>query len=412
VSQEEGPARIVLPLEGIRVLDFTRFLAGPYAAWILACLGADVVKIEDPDRPDEARKIGPYFQGSQSLYFAALNTGKKSLAARVRTAEGRALLLELSRSSDVILDNSRPGAMEALGLGPSDFHRANPQVVTVSLSGFGDSGPLSSSPGYDYTIQALSGVMSMTGEPDRPPGKAGISYVDHSGGIAAALATCAALLGRTRTGVGGHVPLSLYDVQMSMLTYLAAWQLNAGYEGSRTASASHPSIVPAQTFPTQDGYVSIFVGNDAMWVRLCAAMADPYLSRAEFAENSGRLLHRAELIDHLTELLSRQPSSHWVTLLSAAGVPCAPVSSLEDALAEPHARARGLIGTSTHAEYGSYSYVQGPLPGLSQGDPLAAPVLGEHSRSVLLERGFDPGRVDHLLRMGTVVDRPVGSAAN
>jgi crotonobetainyl-CoA:carnitine CoA-transferase CaiB-like acyl-CoA transferase len=404
MTESQSPVLVELPLAGVRVLDFTRFLAGPYAAWILACLGAEVVKVEDPDRPDEARKVGPYFQGEQSLYFAALNTGKKSLAARIRTPSGRELLLELSKSVDVILDNNRPGAMESLGLGPVDFQRANPQIVTVSLSGFGDFGPLSDNPGYDYTIQALSGVMSMTGEPDGPPGKAGISYVDHSGGLAAALATCAALLGKVRTGRGGHVPLSLYDVQMSMLTYLAAWQLNAGYEGGRTPSASHPSIVPAQTFPSADGHVSIFVGNDTMWVRLCDVVGDPFLARPEFSENSGRLRHRDELVAHLTQCLSEQTTAHWVALLKSGGVPCAAVSSLSEALTEPHLRARGLVGSATHPQYGEYSYIGGPLPGMQQGDLLPAPLLGEHSRSVLSGLGFASAHIDDLLRAGTILD--------
>jgi crotonobetainyl-CoA:carnitine CoA-transferase CaiB-like acyl-CoA transferase len=377
-------------------------LAGPYAAWILAGLGAEVIKVEDPDRPDEARKVGPYFQGRQSLYFAALNTGKKSLAARVRTTAGRDLLLELARGVDVVLDNNRPGVMESLGLAPQAFQQVNPRIVTVSLSGFGDTGPLSDSPGYDYTIQALSGVMSMTGEPDGPPGKAGISYVDHSGGLAAALAVCAALVGRGRSGRGGHVHLGLYDVQMSMLTYLAAWQLNAGFEGQRTASASHPSIVPAQNFHTADGYISIFVGNDAMWGRLCRALGDDELSRPEYRENAGRFERRTALLKHLSKLFGEKTSGHWVELLKLHEVPCARVATLREAMDEPQLAARRLVGTATHPAYGRYSYVGGPLPGMQAGHLSPAPLLGEHSRIVLADGGLSPDSIDALVAAGTV----------
>ena len=396
---------LLSPLEGIRVLDVSRFLAGPYAAWVLAELGADVIKVEDPDRPDEARSVGPFFLNDQSLYFAALNGGKRSLAIRLRESQGRALLLELVRGVDVVLDNHKPGVMEKLGLGPEALARENPAVVTCSLSGFGATGTFRERAGYDYTIQALSGVMSMTGEPGSPPGKAGISYVDHSGGLAAALAVCAALVGRSRTGTGGHVDLALFDVQMSMLSYLAAWQLNAGFTGERTSSASHPSLVPAQNFATSDGHISIFVGNDAMWARLAEALDDPYLSQEQFVTSSGRQEARQPLTEHLERVICTRTSHHWVDLLESHHVPCAAVNDLHQALREPQVSDRALVATATHPAYGSYQYVRGPLAQLSRDDSSAAPLLGEHTLSILKEAGIADSRV-HALEEGGIIMSP------
>lgn len=390
------------PLAGVRVLDVTRFLAGPYAGWILAELGADVIKVEDPDRPDEARTVGPFFQGEQSLYFAALNSGKRSLSLRLRSREGRELFMDMVGSVDVVLDNHKPGVMDRLGLGTETLLERNPQLVTCSLSGFGATGSLRERAGYDYTIQALSGVMSMTGEPDAAPGKAGISYVDHSGGLAAALAVCAALVKRLKSGVGGHVDLALFDIQVSMLSYLAAWQLNAGFPGERTPSASHPSLVPAQNFATQDGYISIFVGNDSMWARLTAALDDPYLARDEFRSSEGRRQGREPLVEHLGRLISAKSSLHWVTLLEGHHVPCARVNDLGQALGEAQVSDRGMLVEAEHPSYGPYQLVRGPLSQLAPDDVGAAPLLGEHTIGILQDMGMDTTRVQELLEDGTV----------
>lgn len=377
------------PLAGVRVLDFCRFLAGPYATWIMAELGADVIKVEDPDHPDDARSIGPFYRGGQSLYFAALNGGKRSLSLSLGTLEADAVLGRLLPTCDVVVSNSRPGAMAKRGLSGDQLAARNPRLITCSLTGYGDTGPYASRPGYDYTIQALAGVMSMTGEPDRPPGKAGISYVDHSGGIAAALAVCAGLVHRERTGAGGHIELALLDVQVSMLTYLAAWHLNEGWEPSRTPAAAHASIVPAQNFATLDGYVSIFAGNDAIWRRLVAAVGDPLLGERRFADGAGRLAGRAELLDRLAALLAGQTSEYWVDSLSAAGVPCARVNDLGQALADEHVRARRLVREASSPRYGGYLHVSGPFPQLGHSQ-RPAPTLGEHTDEILGEIGSLP----------------------
>ena len=391
------------PLDGIRVLDLCQVLAGPYATLTLAQLGADVIKVEDPDRPDPARNTGPCFLGEQSVYFAALNTGKRSLAVRLANEGGRRLVHELVRSCDVVVDNFRPGVTAKLGLSDADLRPLNPGLITCSVTAFGETGPDARRPGYDYTVQALAGVMSQAGEPGGPPAKAGISYVDHSGGLAAALAVCAALVERARTGVGGHIDLGLVDVQVSMLSYLAAWGLTAGYVPERFAGGAHPSLVPAQVFATADGWLSIFVGNDGLWAKLTAALGDERLAAPELETAAGRLREREKVVTVIGEVLAKRTTREWADLLVPAGVPAAPVNSLTEALAEPQVVARGLVDRVEHPDYGEYARVTGPLPALGDGALAAAPTLGEHTRELLAELGYDAAAVDGLVAEGTVV---------
>ena len=392
------------PLSGVRVIDLCHLLAGPYATYTMARLGADVVKVEDPVRPDEARSIGPFFPDGLSLYFASLNTGKRSLAVSFGTPEGRKVLARLIRRSDVVVDNFRPGVLHRLGLHHEELDRLNPRIISCSITGYGETGPYAEYPGYDYTIQAMAGVMSITGEPDGPPGKAGISYVDHSGGLAAALGVCAALFRRERTGRGEHIDLGLFDAQISMLTYLASWQLNAGLETRRFADGAHPSLVPAQTFETADGYLSVFVGNDGMWRRLVAALDEDYLAIEEFATNAARQERRTEVVARLQHLFRGGGLDHWLTVLRAANVACAPVNSLKAALNDDQVVTRGLVTTVPGGRDGDgYSVLSTPLPTMeSPGVARRAPLLGESTDEVLGELGYTNTQID-LLRGRSVV---------
>jgi len=390
------------PLEGVTVLEVCHFLAGPYAGLVLADLGADVIKLEDPDRPDEARSMAPLNEAGESLYFLALNWGKRSVGVRLASEEGRAVAADLAARADVLLTNYRPGALARRGLDARALAARNPRLVTCAISGFGETGPDADRPGYDYTIQAMAGVMHHAGEPDGPPAKAGISYVDHSGGLAAALGVVAALFERERTGRGRHVDLGLFDVQVSMLSYLASWSLNAGLEPARTASSAHPSLVPAQNFETADGWISLFVGNDSMWARLVEALGDEGLADPRFATRDGRLTRRDDLVEHLGRRLREAPSRHWVELLSRAGVACAPVNTVAEALAEPQVAARGLVVGSEHPAYGPYRHVAGPLPGLGGCRLPGAPRLGEHTEAVLAGIGYDEGRIAALGAAGVL----------
>jgi crotonobetainyl-CoA:carnitine CoA-transferase CaiB-like acyl-CoA transferase len=390
-------------LAGIRVLDLCQVLAGPYATLTLAWLGADVIKLEDPDRPDPSRLTGPCFLGEQSLYFAALNSGKRSLAVRLATREGRRVVHDLVQHVDVVVDNFRPGVTAKLGMADADLRPLNPALITCSLTAFGETGPQAQRPGYDYTVQALTGVMALAGEPGGPPVKAGISYVDHSAGLAAALAVCAALVERGRTGVGRHIDLGLLDVQVSMLSYLASWSLTSGYVPERFSGGAHPSLVPAQIFVTADGWLSIFIGNDSLWSRLVGAMEDERLAAPRFATAQGRLHERLTVVETLRELFLKRPTREWVELLVAAGVPVAPVNDLQHALAEVQVADRGLVTRSEHPVYGAYRHVSGPLPSLADGPLAPAPTLGEHTRELLADIGREQPEIDRLLAEGTIV---------
>jgi crotonobetainyl-CoA:carnitine CoA-transferase CaiB-like acyl-CoA transferase len=392
----------VAPLDGIRVLELCHFLAGPYAGFVLADLGADVLKVEDPAHPDDARSMGPHFQGEQSFYFVALNSGKRSIGVRLATDEGRAVVEDLVRSADVVIDNYRPGVLAKFGLGHDALHAVNPAVVTCSLTGYGETGPDATRAGYDYTIQALAGVMSLAGEPDGPPTKAGISYVDHSGGITAALGVCAALVERSRTGIGSHVDLGLFDVQISMLTYLASWQRNRAAEFERTANSAHPSLVPAQNFRSADGHLALFIGNDAMWQRFVTAIGDAALADPRFTTREGRLEHRDEVIGHVQRVLLSATSHEWEVRLGEVGVACGAVNDIAHALTEPQTRARGLLVQNEHPSYGRYEHVRGPLPTRGRDTVRPAPLLGEHTVEALTGIGYPSARIDELRAAGIV----------
>lgn len=389
-------------LEGIRVLELTHFLAGPYAGMVLADMGADVIKVEDPGHVDEARSMGPFDHRGESLYFMALNWGKRSIAVDLSAPDGRAVVRDLVRSADVVLDNYRPGVLEKLGLDHASLSAINPAIITCSLTGYGERGPYARYPGYDYTIQAYAGVMNLAGEPDGPPAKAGISYVDHSGGLAAALAVCAALIERGRTDTGRHIDLGLFDVQYSMLTYLASWNLNAGVRPGRHAMSAHPSLVPAQNFRTKDGYLALFVGNDPMWQRLVAAVGAGELADPRFATRDGRRAHREELLGLLGTILLGDTSAHWAELLSAAGVACAPVNDLEGAMADPHAAARDLL-VEQAIDGHMVRRARGPVLDYSDDEAPPSPRLGEHGEQLLRQLGYGQDDIDRLTKSGVVV---------
>ncbi|MFC4948876.1 CaiB/BaiF CoA transferase family protein [Pseudonocardia sp. GCM10023141] len=385
-------------LTGVRVLELTHFLAGPYAGMCLADMGADVVKIEDPDHADEARSMRPRDERDESLYFMALNWGKRSVAAGLATQAGQERVRDLVRSADVVLDNYRPGVLAKLGLDHEALAQVNPRILTVSLSGFGETGPYARHPGYDYTIQAMAGVMELAGDPDGPPTKAGISYVDHAGGLAAALAVCAGLLEVGRTGVGKHVDLGLVDVQYSMLTYLSAWNLNAGVVPARIANSAHPSLVPAQNFRTADGWLNLFVGNDPMWARMVEVVAQlddaaqldgaDELRDERYATREGRAALAPELTARLQAVLLTRTSSEWATRLAAAGVACAAVNRLPQAFTDPHAVARGLV-TEQDVDGAVFRRTRGPILSHSVDTVLPPPRLGADTEEVLAEL---PGR--------------------
>lgn len=388
-----------LPLEGVRVLDLTSSLAGPYCTEILAALGADVVKVEHPQRGDEARAWGPpFFPGGSALFFAA-NAGKRSLALDLKAPEGREALLRLADRADVLLQSMRPGAAERLALGAGAVRARNGRLVYCSIGAYGRRGPLRELPGYDPLMQAHAGLISVTGEPDRPGVRFGASVVDQTTGMWAAVAVLAALRERDATGRGREVDVSLYESALALVPYHLTEAIASGRAPGRHGTAFR-LIVPYQVFATADGELMIAAGNDGLFARLCATLGHPELAEdARFATNPLRVRHRDELIPLLERRLAEQPSAAWVERLRAAGVPVAPVQDLVQVAGDEQTRALGIL-----QQLGGLTAVAPPL--VVDGDRVPfrspPPLLGEHSAEVLREAGFSAAEITGLVAEGVV----------
>ena len=382
------------PLAGLRVLELTHYLAGPYCTLFLADLGADVIKIESPDHPDLGRAMPGCRIEGEPAYFHCLNRGKRSVALDLKSEPGREAFYRLVGTADVVVDNFRHGVMERLGADSKSLLRRNPRLVTCSLTGFGATGPKRDLPAYDYLIQALSGMMSLTGDPGGKPTKYGISIVDHTSGLMGAFAILAALRGVERTGAGRHVDLALLDSHVHMLTYLAADYLNCGMEPERYEDSAHPYIVPSQRFSTRDGDLVIMPMADRMWIQLCEALELADLEAdTELRTAAGRLQNRERIVRRLAEEFAARETAPTVELLVAHGVPAAPVNSVSEILADPQIEARGMV-----VEADGVKMLGNPVK-LSgdNGQPYSrAPHLGEHTEEVLLAAGLSPEEVGVL----------------
>jgi crotonobetainyl-CoA:carnitine CoA-transferase CaiB-like acyl-CoA transferase len=380
------------PLEGIRVLDLSRVLAGPYAAMVLGDLGAEVIKVERPGVGDDLRGWGPPFApGGESTYFLGVNRNKRGISLDLATEAGRDVVRELAASADVVIENFRVGMLEGMGLGYEDLRAINPGLVYCSISGFGQVGPMAAEPGYDVMVQAMSGLMSVTGEPDGRPMRVGVAIVDLVTGLFSANGILAALQARTRTGVGQRVDLSLLESALAVLPNLTAGYLVAGAEPERFGTG-HPNVTPYGVFPTSDGYIVIAVGSDPQWVRLCRALGEPdFADHADFARNADRIANRAEVERIVTGWCMRHDTATLSGLLRAGDVPSGPVLTIPQALELPQVAALGLVGRFPAADGTSVPLVRSPL-GFSR-DPrsthLAAPRLDVDTESVLLGLGLD-----------------------
>jgi crotonobetainyl-CoA:carnitine CoA-transferase CaiB-like acyl-CoA transferase len=379
-------------LAHVRVLDLSRVLAGPWATQVLADLGAEVLKIERPGTGDETRGWGPpWLEGEprMSAYFASTNRGKRSVTVDVSTPEGQGIVRRLAERADVLVENYKVGALARRGLGAADLLAVNPRLVYCSISGFGQDGPYRDRPGYDFLVQAVGGLMSVTGEPDDVPGggpmKVGVAVTDLLTGMYAATAILAALAHRDRTGQGQHVDLALLDVQVAALANQAEGYLVTGARPARLGNA-HPSIVPYQAFRTADGHVVVAVGNDAQFARLCAALGRPELARdPRYATNAARVAARETLVGILAAALATRPTAAWVEALDAADVPCGPINDLAQVFADPQVRHRGLRVELPRPGAAPVPVVASPIR-LSRTPPACAappPALGEHTAEVL-----------------------------
>ena len=403
-------------LSHITVLDLSRVLAGPWAGQVLADLGAEVIKIERPGTGDDTRSWGPPFlrdaQGNDSAdaaYYLCANRNKKSVTVDFTTPEGQAIVRNLARKSDVLLENFKVGGLAVYGLDYESLRAVNPQLIYCSITGFGQTGPYAPRAGYDLLVQAMGGLMSITGRQDDEPGagpqKAGVAVTDILTGLYAAIGILAALAHRERTGIGQHIDLGLLDVQVACLANQAMNYLVSGSAPRRSGNA-HPNLVPYQDFPTSDGYVVIAVGNDAQFARLCGVLALAELAAdPSFASNKQRVLNRRELIETLSAVTVTHPTDHWVAALESVGVPAGPINNLDAVFADPQVRARGMRVEIPHPVAGTVSLVANPLR-LSE-TPVtyrsAPPPLGAQTREVLIERlGLSAADVEELGAKGIV----------
>ena len=391
-------------LTGLTVLDLTRVLSGPFATMTLADLGADIVKIEQPGTGDDTRQWGPPFQGDEAAYFLSVNRNKRSLAVDLKLTDGLALVRDLARRADVVVENFRPGTAARLGLGYDDLSADNPGLVYASISGYGQTGPDSHRAGYDAIAQARSGIMSVTGEADGPPVRVGVSSADLVAGMWAVIGILAALRERDRSGQGQWVDISLLDGSVSWLTYVAAGYFATGTRPPRYGSA-HPTIAPYQGFATKDGELMLAVGNDAIWRRFApAAGLDELVADPRFATNPLRVSHRDELLPLVADAMASRTSAQWVEVLDAAGVPVGPIQTVDEVVTDPQVLARGMVGEVEHPTAGTLRTIGCPVR-LTATPPqvrTAPPLLGQHTDDVLAELGVDAERLTALRASGAV----------
>jgi formyl-CoA transferase len=370
------------------VLDFSRVLAGPYCTMVLGDLGADIVKVERDGVGDDLRLWGPPFMpDGESTYFLSVNRNKRSIALDLKTESGRGVALKLVQQSDVLLENFRPGVMESVGLGYEQLKAINPKLVYCSITGYGTTGPLADRPGYDVIAQGMGGLMSVTGEPEGVPTRVGVAIIDVATGLYSAIAILGALQSRNRTGQGQRVDLSLLETCLAVMPNLTAGYLMAGAKPGRLGNG-HPNSVPYRVFPTKDGNVTLAVGNDGHWQRLCKAVGHPELAAdSRYAENHARIERRAEVDELVTSWFRQKGTDEWVELLSQVEVPCGPIYTIDRVLADPQIEALGTVKTVTHPTSGPLRVVGSPFH-LSTDDTepyLPPPLLGEHTMAVLKE---------------------------
>ncbi|MEC9483257.1 MAG: CaiB/BaiF CoA-transferase family protein [Halomonas sp.] len=379
------------PLEGIRVLDLSRVLAGPWCSQQLADMGAEVIKIERPGQGDDTRAWGPPWQAGthESAYFLSANRGKRSVAVDLASPEGQQLIRDLVSQCDVLIENFKVGGLKAYGLDYASLKAIKPDLIYCSITGFGQDGPYAHRAGYDFIIQGMGGLMSLTGQPEGAPGgepmKVGVAVTDIFTGLYAANAILAALWERERTGEGGHIDMALLDVQVGVLANQALNYLTSGTAPRRLGNA-HPNIVPYQVFPSADGHLIVTVGNDGQFRRFCQVLECGELADdPRFATNRARVAHRESLIPQISQRLAARPTDHWLAALEGAGVPCGPINTLDRVFDDIQVRHRGMRLSVPHPVAGQVDLVGNPvrIDGQRLEADMPPPTLGEHSDEVL-----------------------------
>ena len=384
-------------LENIRVVDLTRTLAGPFCTMMLGDMGADVVKIEEPERGDETRGWTPFWNG-ESTQFVSFNRNKRSVSVNLKEKEGVAIIHALASRADVMTESFRAGALDRMGLGYEAIRKIKPDIIYCSISGYGRTGPMAQKPGYDLLIQAYSGLMNLTGDPDGMPMRVGFSLVDLFTGMMAFGSIMTALYHRQQTGQGQWIEAALLDGQVAALSYHAAAYLATGNEPQRMGSG-HPSLVPYQSFPASDGFFIVGVANQGLWTRFCNGIGRPdLLEDPRFLTNDDRVAHRSECVQVLSEIFQADAVAHWVEVITEAGVPCGPINRVSDVVADPQVLARGMIAGIDHPNVPDLRVPGSPLK-LTETPPSVRhhpPLLGQHNREVLEELGYAPAEIARL----------------
>ena len=404
------------PLGHVRVLELSRVLAGPWAAQTLADLGASVIKVEKPGAGDDTRTYAPPYarardgaESGESAYFLSTNRGKRSVTIDFIRPEGQKLVQALAAKSDVVIENFKVGGLAKYGLDYTSLRALNPGLVYCSITGFGQTGPYSHKPGYDFMIQGIGGLMSITGEPDGHPGggpvKVGVAVADIFTGLYAAIAILGALSHRDRTGDGQHIDLALLDTQVAVLANQAMNYLVTGVAPKRLGN-SHPNIVPYQVFAASDGHLIVAVGNETQFARMCEVIGRPELARdARFATNAARVNHREEIVAILREIFATRTMRHWLDALERVGVPCGPINTIADVFADPQVQARCLRLDLPHPATGSVPSVANPIR--YSATPIAyrsaPPMLGADTDEILRETlGVTPDEIARLRKAGII----------
>ncbi|WP_209122773.1 CaiB/BaiF CoA-transferase family protein [Alkalihalobacillus sp. BA299] len=385
-------------LTGIKVLDLTRVLAGPYSTMILGDLGAEVIKVEAPGGSDDTRYWGPPFKGTESAYYLCANRNKRAITLNLKTEEGRAVLKKLIERSDVVIENFKSGTMERWGLGYDELKTLNPKVIHCSITGFGQNGPYQNLPGYDFIIQAMSGLMSITGSEQSGPMKVGVAISDIITGLYANIGILAALQERAQSGEGQSIDISLFDSQISTLANVASNYLISGHIPGLLGN-QHPNIVPYQPFPTMDGEMVIAVGNDSQFKRLCSLLGlEHFADDEKFATNAKRLENREQLVEQIAAQMETKNSQQWLKLLNENGIPAGPIQNMEQVFNDPQVKERNMVIEMEHPTIGSIPLVGSPLK-LSR-TPVEIrshpPIAGEHTEDVLLELGYSIEMIENF----------------